>query len=107
MPLRRTKLYPTPANCQHANELVWPVNTLLVYFQQLLNSIPEEERAGATVEFESAVPSIYWLHNLNQYEIDQERMLLLFNDLSRRANAGQGMTGEEVKELVQRFQALG
>ena len=104
MPCRRLKLYPTPVHFQRPDG-DWTLEGLIGHLQRMREQIPEDERASAVVEG-AREHAIYYTHKLSQLESDQERMMLLFNELNTRAQGKQGLSAEDVDTLLKRFHAL-
>lgn len=111
MPIRTTKLYPTPEHCQRDTDgatgapidrVQWWADHLLT----LLAALPIDERASARLRFTDAGPEVWYDRQIDQADIDRERYLLLLADLERRATNAEAQSAEDARALLMRVRQV-
>ena len=94
--MKEVKDYPTPENCQHANEHELPLAQAVDYLQAIRASIPQDERDSAVLRGWSGV-AIYHEHALTAAEEFAEKIELVRMVLRNYGQAG--LSREMVEQL--------
>lgn len=102
--LRRTKLYPTPENCQLTDD-IGPAVQKLEHALALLKALPLEEQASAEITGWFGV-RIDYSRQISGEQVRDEQLAMLSQLIEQAAAAGKGISDADVQRIILHMRAL-